>query len=49
MKGEFLVTNQLSLEIILGLDFLEQNHCAINADQRTLHLQGKALSLQGGL
>ena len=42
VEGDFLVTNQLSSEAILGLDFLEQNQCVINAEQHTVHLQGKA-------
>ena len=49
VRGDFLVTSRLSSEIILGLDFLEQNHCVINTDQKTLHLQGKAIPLKSGL
>jgi len=37
MTAEFLVTDQLSSEAILGLDFLEQNKCIINAEQHTVH------------
>ena len=33
------------MEAILGLDFLEQNHCIINAEQKVLHLKGRALAL----
>jgi len=39
----------LSSEAIVGLDFLEQHQCVINADQHTLHLQGKAVPLWGGV
>ena len=49
VRGDFLVTGRLSSEIILGLDFLEQNHCVVDADRRTLHLKGKAIPLKGGL
>ena len=35
----------LSTEAILELDFLEQNHCIINAEQKVLHLKGRALAL----
>jgi len=45
MTAEFLVTDQLSSEAILGLDFLEQNKCIINAEQHTVHINGKAISL----
>jgi len=45
MKAEFLVTDQLSSEAILGLDFLEQNKCIVNAEQHTVHINGKAVPL----
>jgi len=48
VEADFLITEQLSSEAILGLDFLEQYQCVINADQHTLHLQGKAVPLCGG-
>lgn len=38
VHGDFLVTNQLNSKAILGLDFLEQNQCIINAEQHTVHL-----------
>ena len=46
--GEFLVTNRLNSEAILGLDFLQQNQCIINAEQHTVHLRGKAVAISGG-
>ena len=49
VHSDFLVTNRLNSEAILGLDFLEQNQCIINAKQHTVHLQGKAVTiLEGG-
>ena len=48
VEGNFLVTNRLSSEAILGLDFLEQNKCIINAEQHTVHLRGKAVTIGGG-
>ena len=30
--AEFIMAKTLSMEAILGLDFLEQNHCVINAE-----------------
>ena len=45
VKGDFLVTNRLSSEAILGLDFLEQNQCIINAEQHTVHLRGVAVAI----
>ena len=46
--GDPLVTNRLNSEAILGLDFLEQNQCIINAEQHTVHLRGKAVAISGG-
>ena len=48
--GEFLATNRLNSEAILGLDFLQQNQCiiVINAEQHTIHLMGKAVAISGG-
>ena len=43
--AEFIVAKALSADAILGLDFLEQNRCVINAEQRVLHLKGRALAL----
>ena len=43
-----LVTNRLNSEAILGLDFLQQNQCIINAEQHTIHLRGKAVVISGG-
>lgn len=40
-QGNFLITNWLNNEAILGLDFLEQNQCIINTEQHTVHLRGK--------
>ena len=48
VHGDFLVTNRLNSEAILGLDFLEQNQCIINAEQHTVHLRGKAVTISGG-
>ena len=48
VHGDFLVTNRLNSEAILGLDFLEQNQCIINAEQHTVHLRGKAVAILGG-
>jgi len=48
VEADFLTTEQLSSEAILGLDFLEQYQCVINADQHTMHLQGKTVPLCGG-
>ena len=31
--------------LVLKADFLEQNWCVINAEQRVLHLKGRALAL----
>jgi len=45
--GDFIVAKTLSTETIIGLDFLEQNHCTINMEQKVLHLRGKALPLKG--
>ena len=47
VTGDFIVAKTLSTEAIIGLDFLEQNHCTINTEQKVLHLCGKALPLQG--
>ena len=46
--SDFLATNRLSSEAILGLDFLHQNQCIINAEQHTAHLRGKAVAISGG-
>ena len=43
--AEFIAAKTLNAEAILGLDFLQQNHCIINAKQRVLHLKGRALAL----
>ena len=45
--GDFLVAEALNTEAILGLDFLEQHRCTINAQHCVLHVQGKAITLQG--
>ena len=45
VEADFLMIDQLSSEAILELDFLEHHRCVINADQHTLHLQGKAAPL----
>ena len=45
VQAEFIVAKTLRAEAILGLDFLEQNQCVINAEQRVLHLKGRALAL----
>ena len=37
MKAEFLVTDQLSSEAILDLDFLDQNKCT---EQHSVHING---------
>ena len=47
VTGDFIVAKTLSTEAIIGLDFLEQNHCTINTEQKVLHLCGKALPLKG--
>jgi len=48
VEGEFLVTTRLNSEAILGLDFLEQNQCIINAEQHTVHLRGVAVAIGTG-
>ena len=48
VHSDFLVTNRLNSKAILGLDFLEQNQCITNAEQHTVHLQGKAVTILGG-
>ena len=48
VEGDFLVTNCLSSEAILGLDFLEQNQCVIIAEQHTVHLQDNAVRIAMG-
>ena len=45
VQAEFIVAKALSADAILGLDFLEQNRCVINAEQRVLYLKGRALAL----
>ena len=45
VRAEFIVAKTLSADAILGLDFLEQNQCVINAEQRVLHIKGRALAL----
>ena len=44
-RAEFIVAKTLIADAILGLDFLKQNQCVINAEQRVLHLKGRALAL----
>lgn len=39
------MAKNLCTKAILGLDFLEQNHCIINTEQKVLHLKGRALAL----
>ena len=45
VRAEFIVAKTLSADAILGLDFLEQNQCVINAEKRVLHLKGRVLAL----
>ena len=45
VQAKFIVAKALGAEANLGLDFLEQNQCVINAEQRLLHLKGRALAL----
>ena len=45
MQGDFIVASALNSEAILGLDFLENNQCCINTEQKVLHLKGRALTL----
>ena len=49
VETDCLTTDQLRSEAILRLDFLEQYQCVINAEQHTLHLQGKGVPLCGGI
>ena len=46
VKGDCIVAKSLTTEAILGLDFLEQNHCVINTEQKVLHLKGRSLALK---
>lgn len=45
--ADILVAEALNTEAILGLDVLEQYGCTINAQHCVLHVQGKAITLQG--
>ena len=36
---DFVVVAVLRTQSILGLDFMENNHCIVNAGQKTLHLR----------
>ena len=44
-RGDFIVASALNSAAILGLDFLENNQCCINTEQKELHLKGRALPL----
>jgi len=48
VEGDFLVTTQLNTDVILGLDFLEQNQCIINAEQHTVQFRGLAVAIGTG-
>ena len=43
LPSEVVVASSLKAEAILGVDFLEQNGCVINAAKRILHLHGLAI------
>ena len=43
LTSEVVVASAIKAEAILGMDFLEQNGCVINAAKRTLHLHGLAI------
>ena len=45
VQGGFIVASALNSEAILGLDFLENNQCCINTEQKVLQLKGRALPL----
>ena len=46
VRGDFLITDTLNTQAILGLDFLEQHHCIINTEQKTLRLYGKSIRIE---
>ena len=33
VNGDFVVARELNSDVILGLEFLEHNHCCINTEQ----------------
>ena len=41
VSGDFLVAKALSVEAIMGLDFLESQGCVINTGKSVIHLKGK--------
>lgn len=43
---EVAVVGSLRVQAILGLDFLENNSCVVNAARKTLHLQGLGIPIQ---
>lgn len=43
LPSEVVIASSLKAEAILGVDFLEQNGCVINAAKRILHLHGLAI------
>ena len=45
VNAQFLVATSMSAKAIVGLDFLQNNHCVLNLDQQVLHLKGKAIPL----
>ena len=43
---DFVGVAVLRTQSILGLDFMEDNHCVVNAGQKTLHLRGLGVPIQ---
>ncbi len=49
VQGEFIISDSLRASAILGLDYLEKNHCIIDTTRRTLILQELVVPLQSSL
>jgi len=49
VRRDFIVASALNSDAILGLDFLENNQCCVNTEQKVLHLKGRALPLNRDL